>query len=294
MTHEEKKAMVEKLKINKMPWCFLEKEEQDFLAEHPEQTLVLTHDGFAPKNTRNYATFHPTNVYRIAPDFVLPEPEKERLFYRESDHKLLSSLDNFGRSGTLIEVPEAYVWYVQKCIELHKTGKVDLNEFEFRELRNEKASWISAASYSIIFDCDADGSMRFVRKQPAKVKPFDANCKVTLPTFCPSRFVEEFNAIQKDVHQNAKDKGWHDSKRNDGEMIALMHSELSEALEALRHGNPFDDKIPEYSGVEAELADVVIRIMDYAELRGFRVAKAIIAKHQMNKTREHKHGGKEF
>ena len=43
-----------------------------------------------------------------------------------------------------------------------------------------------------------------------------------------------WNVVQTKVHNNAKEKGWWDEERNDGEMIALMHSELSEALEALR------------------------------------------------------------
>ena len=107
-------------------------------------------------------------------------------------------------------------------------------------------------------------------------------------------FVTAFNAVASDIHQTAVDKGWWEKERNDLSIIALMHSELSEALEAIRHGNPPDDKVPEFNGVEAELADCIIRIMDMAPGRGWRIAEALVAKIEYNKTREYKHGGKKF
>ncbi len=106
--------------------------------------------------------------------------------------------------------------------------------------------------------------------------------------------INELKYIQEVIHNTAKEKGWWDTPREDGTLIALMHSELSEALEAARHGNPADDKIPEFKGVEAELADIIIRILDYAEGGGHRVIEALDAKMQMNMGRSYKHGGKEF
>lgn len=98
----------------------------------------------------------------------------------------------------------------------------------------------------------------------------------------------------RETLQIARDHGWEDPNQNDGELICLMHSELSEALEALRHGNPPSEHIPEFSGVEEELADAVIRIMNYAANKGHRLPEAILAKKEFNRNRPYKHGGKAF
>lgn len=110
----------------------------------------------------------------------------------------------------------------------------------------------------------------------------------------PEAFIREFNEMGESVHFTAVGKGWWDRDRNDGELIALIHSKLSKCLEALRHGNPPDDKVPEFSMAEAELAGAVIMIMDIGHARWWRVAEAIVAKARFNETRPAMHGGKKF
>lgn len=130
----------------------------------------------------------------------------------------------------------------------------------------------------------------------------------------PLCFGQVFRETAQEVHATARLKGWWDSRDGmerlaasespalleftkvtlDAACIALIHSELSEAIEAARAGDPPDDKIPEYSGVEAELADVIIRIMDIAAHRGWRVGDAVEAKMAMNRGRSRMHGGKKF
>ncbi len=100
---------------------------------------------------------------------------------------------------------------------------------------------------------------------------------------------------QQLAHQTATNAGWYKDphtgetiKRNFGEVVALMHSELSEALEADRKGL-MDDKLPHRDGREVEFADCIIRILDTAAALGLDVAGAVIEKNRFNRERaDHK------
>ncbi|MCM8781868.1 MAG: hypothetical protein NC828_02305, partial [Candidatus Omnitrophica bacterium] len=84
-------------------------------------------------------------------------------------------------------------------------------------------------------------------------------------------------------HSIAKEKGWWDTQRNDGELIALMHSELSEALEAMRNCSSKE-------AIAEELADCCIRIFDFCGAREIDLEKTLHDKIEYNKTRPYRHG----
>lgn len=115
--------------------------------------------------------------------------------------------------------------------------------------------------------------------------------------------------LQASIFAMVESKGFHESGRPFSEEIALMHSELSEALESWRDSEPilwFADKesplrqfpdpyndsgnVRKAEGASAELADTIIRICDSAETRQMSLAEALILKLRYNATRQRMHG----
>lgn len=123
------------------------------------------------------------------------------------------------------------------------------------------------------------------------------------------------NDYAREVHENAVAHGWWEGgERSFPEIAALIHSEVSEALEEYREGKPliygccgFNGAYCEHSencdkpktegsckpeGLAVELCDAVIRIFDYLAYLSVDIEAILVAKHEYNKSREYRHGGK--
>lgn len=115
---------------------------------------------------------------------------------------------------------------------------------------------------------------------------------------------ETLNNLSKEIYQANKAKGfWEDredapgkiqltkamKKAFNAQMLALIHSEISEALEADRK-DLMDDKLPHRKGLEVELADAFIRICDMAGGLDMDLGGAVEEKLTYNTNRPFKHG----
>lgn len=122
--------------------------------------------------------------------------------------------------------------------------------------------------------------------------------------------------LMKQIHENAKAKGWWETPRDPLAIHMLIVGEIAEAMEEVRNGKPdyywnhlhngVIEKNPEDNftlhsdagvplkpeGELVELADAIIRIMDYCGHKGWDLESAIQAKVYYNKTRPYRHGGK--
>jgi hypothetical protein len=142
--------------------------------------------------------------------------------------------------------------------------------------------------------------------------------------FNHAMFLELFQNVQRNVHQNSKDKGFWEGPENANvpTKLMLIVSELAEAMEEhrnyeegsklfkeIRYGYVNDEGIVQFEqkrdketgkallkpeGFAIEMADAVIRIMDLCEHLGIDLADAIMIKADYNRGREKMHGGKKY
>lgn len=94
----------------------------------------------------------------------------------------------------------------------------------------------------------------------------------------------------------AQSKGFDLSKTTDGDKLMLIVSEAAEALEAVRNNEPHIHFGPngKPEGLGPELADIVLRTIQYAAHLGIDIEEMMELKHAYNETRPPKHGGKAF
>ena len=108
------------------------------------------------------------------------------------------------------------------------------------------------------------------------------------------------NALRNLCYGLSKNAGWHDNPVENGTAIALIHSELSEAMTGDRTG-AMDEHLPHRKMMEVEMADAVMRIFDFCGKNGLDIGGALVEKAKYNQTRaDHKkenrdkEGGKKY
>ena len=108
------------------------------------------------------------------------------------------------------------------------------------------------------------------------------------------------NLLAKKAFENAKEKGFHEMPKTDADWLMLVACELAEAVEADRMGRRSDKRtynflLQEYGEplakhlfemhikdtVEDELADAVIRLLDFAGMKGFDIPENYITEEQI-------------
>jgi NTP pyrophosphatase (non-canonical NTP hydrolase) len=107
-------------------------------------------------------------------------------------------------------------------------------------------------------------------------------------------FIAAFSSLSYRAHQNSVNHGFWAVDNPDGVIhklsrIALMHEELSECVHGLRKDLK-DDHLPNRSMEVVELADTIIRIMDYANAYELPLAEVILQKMAYNEKRPFMHG----
>lgn len=183
--------------------------------------------------------------------------------------------------------PESWIPYTEKWLHEHFPGMpyqfVGTPEEKLGIVRKNNA-WLiddypNFSDYSKVIIADKP----YNQKSKGNVRVRDKEEFMYILLQC---YTNDMIWMPRLCHQIAKSKGWWITDRNDGELLALMHSEISEALEALRQSDDTKNNVTE------ELADCCIRIFDYCAARKLNLQEAIVQKMLKNMSRPWRHNKK--
>lgn len=208
----------------------------------------------------------------------------------------------FGRRKDLAETQKICTGLYQRMDQIGYIADLALMNTEL-DHSQRKAAWDIRTLTQTAIDTNAQ-----VPTKTAATGPFASSFKNTMSPQ-KDQLIKLFTDLQKEAHANSFNKGFwqpHDflvginpeGQHRAGMLIAwklsriaLMHSELSECLEGIRKDLP-DDHLPNRSMEVCELADTVIRILDYAGAYQLPLMEVILEKMAYNGTREFMHGKK--
>lgn len=212
----------------------------------------------------------------------------------------ICDLDGTNKSGRLLAVSKLRKLRQVKLPKPTVTPKYDGNKFPVgaKVLINKPGSvhhgWIGTVTDSRI-TYSSNNLIYYVTFENKAIRSYYHEYLREAPA---TQAVSSLKELQRDIHETNIKNGFTSLSRSPGDLIALMHSELSEALEEYRNNIDVtriyfnEGKPTKPEGFMVELADCVIRILDCAEYYGVDLMKVIEQKHAFNKTRSYRHGNK--